>query len=152
MQIADHLITTQSGHTHHGLYAGEGNVIHLNHYHYTVISNLEEFCQHQNYFIRPYPFRPYSREGSLQRAFELLQSASPTRFDTEEQFVAWCINGASSTQDGSIDWKHDVLQPVSQIVVESLVSKAWDTLTKPDKLIKYACIGTKVGKLIRYLK
>lgn len=95
MQIADHLITTQSGHTHHGLYAGEGNVIHLNHYHYTVISNLEKFCQNQNYFIRPYPFRPYSREGSLQRAFELLQSVSPTRFDTERAIL---LRGVSTAR------------------------------------------------------
>ena len=46
------------------------------------------------------------------------------------------------------------LQPVSQIVVESLVSQVWDKLieTKPDKLITYARIGTRIGKLIRYLK
>ncbi len=154
MHIADHLITTYSGHTHHGLYAGEGNVIHLNHYHYVVISNLEEFCQHQHYFIRPYPFRPYTREASLQRAFDLLQYANPTRFDTDEQFVAWCIKGAPVEQEKVINWKTEVLEPVSRIVVESMVNRAWDKLveTKADKLITYTRIGTQIGKLIRYLK
>lgn len=57
-------------------------------------------------------------------------------------------------QEKATNWKTEVLQPVSRIVVESLVNKAWDKLTEPkaDKLITYARIGVRIGKLIRYLK
>ena len=57
MKIADHLITTDSGKTRHGLYAGGGNVITLQGLtsRSVIVISLKEFAKHQTCFIRSYP-------------------------------------------------------------------------------------------------
>ena len=89
MKLADHLITQHGNQTYHGLYAGEHNVIHVNSQKQLVIAHLSAFSHGKDCYIRTYPFRPYTRECSLQRAFTLLKTDSAIHFASDEQFVAW---------------------------------------------------------------
>jgi len=96
MEIADHVITYQDNIPKHGIYAGEDNVIYFDSKttHSILIENIEHFSCKKGCFIRNYPFRPYSRLMSLNRAFLYLQKNNARgQFRNDEDFVAWCIKG-----------------------------------------------------------
>ena len=129
MQIADHVIALQAGYSRHGLYAGENNVIYLdNTFPRTVmVGSLDEFCQAQDCIIRGYPFRPYSRELCLQRAYQQLQRhPHELAFRNDEQFVEWCIKGDMQSETDEIDFQQALLEPVAKWVIYRIVRKAID--------------------------
>ena len=99
MQIGHHLVTPRAGYTHHGLYVGQGLVIHYegkndgNNGQITKVT-LADFCDGNTYEIRDYSLRVYSRKESVARAYERLgESNYSILFNNCEQFVAWCIMG-----------------------------------------------------------
>ena len=153
MKIADHLITTDSGKTRHGLYAGGGNVITLQGLtsRSVIVISLKEFAKHQTCFIRSYPFRPYSREDSLQRAYECLSGhVCPVYFHDQEQFVAWCIKGGPKTYDDMSGYAEEILEPIARIVVNKIIAKLNDVADRvdPGGTIRYSTVGHVVPMLI----
>lgn len=161
MKLADHLITQYGNQTYHGLYAGEQNVIHVNSQKQLVIAHLSAFSHGKDCYIRTYPFRPYTRGCSLQRAFIMLQTDSAIPFDTDEQFVAWCIKGAqmphnnattTHSDTNAFNWQSDVIEPVSRVLVQTLVSQLVEKLTQPDRLANTVRTVARSTKLLRYLK
>lgn len=166
MHIADHLITHQQDKLCHGLYAGANNVIHLNSAHQVVISHLDSFSHHQTCFVRTYPFRPYTRECSLQRAYQLLQhmpehnTPQNPLFATDEQFVAWCIKGApmmhnnatTHSDTNTFNWQSDVIEPVSRVLAQTLVRQLVERLTRPGRLTNTIRTVARSTKQLRYLK
>ena len=102
MQPGDHLVVSRWGYDHHGLYAGNNQVIH-----YTgplssegpvtgriIASSLEIFAVNHDCYLRDYSHRYYSPSESLARAHQRLgERAYNLQFNNCEHFVTWCIQG-----------------------------------------------------------
>ena len=125
MEIADHVITYQDDIPKHGIYAGEDNVIYFDSKttHSILIENIEHFSRKKGCFIRNYPFRPYSRLMSLNRAFQYLQKNNARgRFGNDEDFVAWCIKGNPEhhhIEDGIREMKGELMKSIVRRIVST---------------------------------
>ena len=100
IEIGDHLVSPRCGYTHHGLYIGNGNVIHYGGYAkiksdgVIVITSLNEFSQNNTVQIRQHNSRLFSREESVERAYTRLgEDWYNILLNNCEHFVNWCING-----------------------------------------------------------
>ena len=125
MEIADHIITYQGDVPQHGIYAGEGNVIYFDSKgtRSILIENMDYFCPQKGCFIRNYPFRPFSRLMSLNRAFQYLQRNNANgRFKNDEEFVAWCIKGHPEqhrTEDDIRAMKGELMKSIVRKIVST---------------------------------
>ena len=111
MQPGDHLVVSRWGYDHHGLYAGNNQVIH-----YTgpfssegpvtgriIVSSLEIFTGNGDCYLREYSHRYYSPSESLARAHQRLgERAYNLQFNNCEHFVTWCIQGRAESRQVSM--------------------------------------------------
>lgn len=96
----DHLVSSRGAYAHHGLYVGDGQVIH-----YAGLSNgwqrgkveqvaLAEFEAKQGWRIRKHKRRPFTREASVARARGRVGEDHYCALANNcEHFVHWCISG-----------------------------------------------------------
>ncbi len=99
-KIGDHLKSSRGIYTHHGIYVGNGRVIH-----YSGLADglqsgpveevsLEEFSAGHSYEIVEHPNRKFSREESVRRAKSRIgENAYSITGNNCEHFVNWCIEG-----------------------------------------------------------
>ena len=97
MQRGDHLVTARTGYEHHGLYLGQGQVIH-----YTpdgvLLASLDGFCAGQSCRVQPHPRRHHDAAASIRRAYRRLhEQGYSLLFNNCEHFVTWCIEGSSDS-------------------------------------------------------
>ncbi|MEF1280531.1 lecithin retinol acyltransferase family protein [Vibrio fortis] len=104
MNEGDHLVTPRLGYTHHGLYIGDGMVIHYSGFSEFLdkgsieITTLSEFSQGHNVSIKTHLVPVYTAEERVQRAYEKLGEDSYNLvFNNCEHFVNWCFNGFKSS-------------------------------------------------------
>lgn len=145
MEIADHVIVYQDDVPKHGIYAGEDNVIYFDSKgtRSILVENMDHFSQQKGYFIRNYPFRPYARLVSLDRAFEQMRTmTSPHHFSSGEQFVAWCIKGGLNpgTHSGGRN-KHE--EEIVKMTIKKILTSAVDVLAQHPKLQQQAETANK---------
>ena len=100
MKIGDHLISPRTAYSHHGLYVGDGNVIHYTGFAKTkvdgviAITSLREFCQGRSVRIKHHKTRIFSHEKSIGRAKTRLgENWYNVLLNNCEHFVTWCIYG-----------------------------------------------------------
>ncbi len=100
MKIGDHLVSPRCGYTHHGLYIGNGSVIHYGGFAKTkvdgviAITSLREFCQNKSVRIRRHKTRLFTPEESVKRAHTRLdENWYNILINNCEHFVTWCIYG-----------------------------------------------------------
>ena len=100
LRIGDHLLSPRRFLTHHGIYAGNGQVIHYAGLASGLqagpvkVSSLEEFLASHPYEVREYRTRKYSRGESVERARARIgENLYHALFNNCEHFVAWCITG-----------------------------------------------------------
>jgi len=99
--VGDHLAVQRLGYSHHGLYVGDGQVIHYQgpcasngQAGQVVLSTLDDFHGNQPLRVIAHPDRPYSREACAVRAFSRLgEHDYHLLFNNCEHFVLWCIEG-----------------------------------------------------------
>jgi Lecithin retinol acyltransferase len=109
LRIGDHLISARRFTSHHGIYAGNGQIIHYAGLASGLqagpvkVSPLIEFLADHPYKVREYKTRTYSREESVERARARIgEDLYHPVFNNCEHFVTWCITGKPrSTQ---VDW------------------------------------------------
>lgn len=134
MEIADHIITYQGDVPQHGIYAGEGNVIYFDSKgtRSILVENLDHFCQQKRCFIRNYPFRPYARPESLDRAFEQMSKMTEHPFSSDEQFVAWCIKGDLNPKTHRSD-RNKQEEEIIKMTIKKILTSAVDVLAQHPK-------------------
>lgn len=92
-RLADHLVTPRIGYTHHGLYAGGGEVLEYSQKGVHLVS-LSNFSEGNDIRIEEHSVRFYSREESIQRGISRLgEDEYNVVFNNCERFVYWCIDG-----------------------------------------------------------
>ena len=104
MQIGDHLVTPRLGYTHHGLFVGDGSVIHYSGFAHGIssgvieVTSLESFCDGNEVHVRTYKSRKHSRKVSVERAYSRLgEDWYNMLLNNCEHFVTWCITGQHSS-------------------------------------------------------
>lgn len=110
MKQGDHLVSSRLGYTHHGLYIGDGMVIHYSGFSEFVdkgtieITSFTEFSQGSDVSVKTHLASIYAADERIQRAYEKLGEDSYNLvFNNCEHFVNWCFNGfKSSSQVNSI--------------------------------------------------
>lgn len=104
VELGAHLVSPRMGYSHHGIYAGNGIVIH-----YSGLAEgfskggiwsttLEDFALGKGFTIRQH-FKPtYDTEESVQRAQARVgEDQYNVIFNNCEHFVTWCILGVASS-------------------------------------------------------
>lgn len=100
MQVGDHLVTPRTGYTHHGIYLGDGQVIHYKGFSEGFkrdvigITPLAEFSCGHEIQVESHLLRRFSREESIERAYSRLgEDWYDVILNNCEHFVYWCITG-----------------------------------------------------------
>ena len=103
--LGAHLITQRRGYEHHGIYAGNGMVIHYAGFaksaHRGPVEEvaLEQFANGHAVAVRPHPFPKFSGAETVLRARSRL-GENHYRLLTNncEHFCAWCLLGESRSE------------------------------------------------------
>lgn len=100
MNIGDHLVTPRTGYTHHGLYIGNGKVIHYSGFADGQLTgticttSVKEFANGHDVSVEEHLLRLYGRKESVERARGRLgEDWYSVLVNNCEHFVNWCING-----------------------------------------------------------
>jgi Lecithin retinol acyltransferase len=105
MNIGDHLVTPRTGYTHHGLYIGNGEVIHYSGFANgqstgtICITSVKAFANGHDVSVKEHFFRFHDREKSVERAHNRLgEDWYNVLINNCEHFVNWCINGLHNSE------------------------------------------------------
>jgi hypothetical protein len=117
--LGAHLVTPRRGYTHHGIYVGDGDVVH-----YAGLSRslhrgpvrkvpLQQFAAGHPVWIKRATCPKYSGQQAVQRACSRLGEDS-YRLTTNncEHFCEWCVCGESCSEqiDKLLAWPHTVIR------------------------------------------
>ncbi|KAB7653422.1 lecithin retinol acyltransferase family protein [Plesiomonas shigelloides] len=96
----DHLVSSRLGYQHHGLYIGNGKVIHYSGFSELFdkgsiqITTLDDFGQGHSVSVINHPISIYDANERVERAYSKLGEDSYNLiFNNCEHFVNWCFNG-----------------------------------------------------------
>ncbi|ACO73800.1 RND efflux system, outer membrane lipoprotein, NodT family [Laribacter hongkongensis HLHK9] len=82
------------GYAHHGLYLGQGQIIHYVPRQGVRVVSLGTFSRGRNCTVRFHRTRRYGTEASISRARQRLHEYRyHLLFNNCEHFVTWCIRG-----------------------------------------------------------
>ncbi|MBB5410483.1 hypothetical protein HDG34_004438 [Paraburkholderia sp. HC6.4b] len=100
--IGGHLVTHRVGYTHHGIYVGDGKVLHYAGWSCSLRrapvqeTSLSEFADGHEIRVERTPGRRYSREEVVRRAYSRLgEDCYRVTTNNCEHFCAWCLCGES---------------------------------------------------------
>ena len=89
-----HLVSSRFGYTHHGIYVGNGEVVHYLLDEGVTLTDLEEFSCGNAVRVRTHPGAPYSGEECARRALSRLgEDEYNLVFNNCEHFATWCATG-----------------------------------------------------------
>jgi hypothetical protein len=103
--LAAHVLTARTGYTHHGIYVGDGRVVH-----YRGLSrhlragpveevSLAEFAQGHPVRVRPHADPRFDRQDVIERARSRLgENAYRLLSNNCEHFCEWCVLGRSRSR------------------------------------------------------
>lgn len=96
--LGSHLTTPRIGYTHHGLYIGNQQVVHLTSRSRIEIVSLNTFTDGQGYSNQKYHSQ-FSRKEIVERAMSRLGTEDySVAFNNCEHFVNWCIHNDHRSQ------------------------------------------------------
>jgi len=103
--LGAHLVSKRTGYTHHGIYSGEGNVIHYSGFADGANTGpveettLELFHGGNGFNVRAHKEREYSASASVKRARRRVGEDLYGLFNNNcEHFVNWCIDGDHNSE------------------------------------------------------
>lgn len=101
--LGAHLVTPRTVYSHHGIYIGDGKVIHYSGLASGIesgpveITNLEDFCSGNDVNVKTYK-DSYSAETIVGRAMSRVGESSYSVFNNNcEHFCLWCITGSHTS-------------------------------------------------------
>ena len=104
MKIGDHLVSQRTGYSHHGLYVGNGEVIHYSGFSDAFdkgsieLTTLADFSQDQGYEVINHFLCVFDEQERVERAYSKLGEDSYNLiFNNCEHFVNWCFNGVKTS-------------------------------------------------------
>ena len=105
LPIGAHLLTPRRGYTHHGIYVGEGKVVHYAGLHRALARgpieevSLEEFADGQDIVVKSATVALYPAAAIVERARSRL-GENRYRITTNncEHFCEWCLRGESRSE------------------------------------------------------
>jgi hypothetical protein len=123
--IGAHLVTARCGYTHHGIYAGDGKVVH-----YAGLSRLlhrgpvqevsfSEFSGGRPVWIKHDPDSKYSGKDAVRRAyFRIGENRYRLITNNCEHFCSWCVYGESRSDqvDAWMNWSRTALHAVTKAI------------------------------------
>ena len=146
MKKGDHLVVSRLGYTHHGLYVGDGSVIHYSGLASDLSSgvveqiDLESFANGSEVGVRHYKRRTYSRQKSVDRAYSRLgEDDYNVILNNCEHFVTWCITGSHSSRQ--------VKSVVASVASVSCANPLTQTLVRAAPLLICDQAGPGVARL-----
>lgn len=101
----DHLVSSRSGYTHHGIYIGNGKVIH-----YSGLADgletgpveettLEAFSNRRSFTVRQYVTSRFQGQAVVERAHSRVGEELYCVYSNNcEHFCQWCINGSHDSE------------------------------------------------------
>lgn len=163
-QKGDHLVSSKTGYTHHGLYVGHDQILH-----YAGLADgmsagpielisVRGFSNGRGIQVREHFKRKYSRTESVERGYRRLgENKYNVAINNCEHFVTWCITGAhssaqvnnlvSSAAYAAIGVRSPIFQTVgvADQVLSNVVGFSGKTLSRPPTgvLMKIAAASSK---------
>ncbi|HEY3598256.1 MAG TPA: lecithin retinol acyltransferase family protein [Paraburkholderia sp.] len=108
-----HLVTQRRGYEHHGIYAGDGKVVHYagfaNSTHRAPVAEvtLEQFAAGHAVAVRPHPLPNYAGDETVRRARSRLgENRYRLLTNNCEHFCAWCLFGESHSEQVHVCLTH----------------------------------------------
>jgi hypothetical protein len=102
LPLGAHLVSPRRGYLHHGVYAGNGRVIHYGGFHRLLTSrpveeiSLEEFTLGRGLKVKPWVAPKFSGTDVVERARSRIGENRYRLFSNNcEHFTEWCIGGTS---------------------------------------------------------
>jgi hypothetical protein len=167
--LASHLVTPRTGYQHHGLYTGNGYVIHLTSDNVIEEIPLETFTQGNGYAIQKY-HSTFNQNQIVQRARSRLGAEDYSLlFNNCEHFVTWCIHDRPSSKQIQNGVRLGVITPPTVMNVLSANTPTLAGLTLAEitattggttgmtllsttPVLPAAIVGYGVYKLVQFLK
>lgn len=144
LQIADQLVSRRLGYDHHGIYIGDGCVVHYSGSHSLMhkgaieITSLDHFTAGNSLYVANFAQRKFSRDEIRERALSRLgEDKYHLIFNNCEHFSNWCVSGEHQSEQ---------VQYACQQITLCLVSPTLVSQLKPQSerfLLNYA--GTTTG-------
>ncbi len=144
MNIGDHLVTPRTGYTHHGIYIGNGEVIHYSGFANgqstgtICITSVKAFANGHDVSVREHFFRRYDGKETVERAHRRLgEDWYNVLINNCEHFVNWCVNGLHSSNQ------------VNNLI--AAISSAYNTANESKQLPKtaQALAGVVAGRVVQ---
>jgi len=111
LAVGDHLVSPRRGYSHHGIYSGNGRVIH-----YAGFSrcwrrgpveevSLDHFCLGHPVIVRDSSYALYDRVARVERARRRLGEDRFSVWSNNcEHFCHWCMHGADRSEQIEALW------------------------------------------------
>lgn len=100
-----HLVSERDGYTHHGIYVGNGLVIHYGGFHHSSARRPVEyvallgFCAGRSVRVRPEPGAMYGGSEAVERAKSRLgEDRYRLLTNNCEHFCTWCVRGVGRSE------------------------------------------------------
>jgi hypothetical protein len=98
LNLGDHLFSERLGYTHHGIYAGQGQIVHYSGLARGLqsgkveVTNLTDFGGNQEVWLRPHPNARFSGDVVAERARSRIGEDGYSVFGNNcQHFVRWCV-------------------------------------------------------------
>ncbi|MGN6318676.1 lecithin retinol acyltransferase family protein [Trinickia sp.] len=105
IQPGAHLVSDRDGYTHHGIYVGNGLVIHYGGFHESSARRpveyvaLRGFCAGRSVRVQPEPGAIYGAEEAVERAKSRLgEDRYRLLTNNCEHFCTWCVRGVGRSE------------------------------------------------------
>lgn len=102
LPLGAHLVSPRRGYLHHGVYAGNGRVIHYGGMHRLLVRrpveeiSLEEFTLGRGHAVKPWVAPKFSGKDAVERARSRIgENRYRLLSNNCEHFTEWCIGGTS---------------------------------------------------------
>jgi hypothetical protein len=121
LPLGAHLTSPRRGYLHHGVYAGNGRVIHYGGFNRMFVSSpveevsLEEFTLGHSLSVKPWVAPKFLGQEVVDRARSRIGENRYHLFSNNcEHFAEWCIGGKSRSQQVDV-WKERAMRGLSRL-------------------------------------